>query len=59
MYPDIGPCVSCGAERSERHHIDGDTRNNTPENVISMCRKCHMREDGRLEQFKAMASERG
>ena len=55
MYPDIGNCVLCDSEKSERHHIDGNTLNNTPENVIALCRKCHMREDGRLEKFRELA----
>ncbi len=48
MYK-AGPCTKCGDPKSERHHINGDTANNTPENVELLCRKCHMTEDGRLE----------
>jgi hypothetical protein len=43
------PCQACGAERSERHHIDGNTANNEHGNVAMLCRRCHMRSDGRLE----------
>lgn len=56
MYKDIPPCVLCGSYRSERHHIDGNTANNSSENVIFVCRKCHMKNDGRMEQFKNMAA---
>jgi hypothetical protein len=52
MYPKIGPCTICGNKKSERHHRDGDTSNNSPFNIVILCRKCHMTEDGRLEKFK-------
>ena len=55
IYKNISPCVLCGSFRSERHHIDGDTANNSPDNVIFICRKCHMKNDGRLEKFRDMA----
>ncbi len=55
LYENIGLCVLCGSARSERHHIDGDTSNNNPTNVIILCRKCHMKNDGRLEKFRKMA----
>lgn len=47
-YRDIGPCSKCGAEKSERHHVDGDTSNNDPTNIAILCRRCHMDADGRL-----------
>lgn len=53
-YQDIGPCVRCGAERSERHHRDGNTLNNEPDNIRILCRRCHMTEDGRLEKFREL-----
>lgn len=48
-YPDPPPCESCGAERAERHHKSGDTSDNSPKNIAFLCRRCHMREDGRLD----------
>jgi len=48
-YPDIGPCRACGSPRAERHHVDGNTANNEPENIEALCRRCHMAEDGRLD----------
>uniref|UniRef100_A0A6M3J879 Putative homing endonuclease n=1 Tax=viral metagenome TaxID=1070528 RepID=A0A6M3J879_9ZZZZ len=54
-YPDIGPCWLCGSEPAERHHIDGDTANNSPSNIAIVCRKCHMASDGRLDEFRELA----
>jgi hypothetical protein len=48
----LGACERCGAAATDRHHEDGDTGNNTPENVRLLCRRCHMAVDGRLEQFR-------
>lgn len=49
-------CESCGnKERLEVHHIDGNHKNNNPENWKVLCRRCHMIEDGRLQK----AIERG
>jgi 5-methylcytosine-specific restriction endonuclease McrA len=37
-------CEDCFyAAARERHHVDGDPRNNTPENVRLLCRSCHHR----------------
>ena len=55
LFPKVGPCVLCGAKKSERHHIDGNTANNVPENILILCRRCHMKNDGRLEQFRELA----
>jgi len=55
LYPEIGPCVLCGNPKSERHHIDGNTCNNNADNILIVCRRCHMEHDGRLEQFREMA----
>jgi hypothetical protein len=55
-FPSVGPCQICGAQKSERHHRDGNTANNAPDNIHVVCRRCHMTEDGRLEQVrKSMA----
>lgn len=45
----LGPCQACGAPGRDRHHRDGDTGNNSPENIRILCRRCHMAEDGRLQ----------
>lgn len=47
MYPEIGPCVSCGSGKAERHHADGDTSNNEPGNIVALCRRCHTIEHGK------------
>ena len=41
LFPNIGPCVRCGAQNSERHHIDDNPLNNAPENIMPLCRRCH------------------
>jgi len=51
------PCQRCGSLKSERHHKDGDTSNNTPDNVRFLCRRCHMLEDGRLDEFRKLAKK--
>lgn len=52
-YPLIGGCVRCGASKAERHHKNGNTADNRPENIEIVCRRCHMEEDGRLAAFTA------
>jgi len=56
LYPHLPPC-QCGG-KSERHHKDGNTLNNAPDNIEFKCRRCHMRDDGRLEAFIAKRRER-
>lgn len=47
----LKPCEICGSEKSERHHRDGNTSNNTLENIQFLCRKHHMEVDGRMVVF--------
>lgn len=42
-FKQLGPCVECGDIQSERHHIDRDTANNEPANILVLCHGCHMR----------------
>lgn len=40
-----GPCAKCGKpDASDVHHKDEDYRNNSPENLVRLCRSCHMKE---------------
>lgn len=52
LYP-LGPCEACGAKATDIHHKNGDTGNNERANIMILCRKCHMKIDGRLEKFVA------
>lgn len=57
LFPS-GPCIRCDDPNGERHHKDGDTLNNDPNNVEMLCRKCHMKSDGRLQAFAKQAQNR-
>lgn len=45
-------CSVCGTTEGtlHRHHIDGDTFNNEPDNILICCPRCHMTEDGRIDK---------
>ena len=58
-YQNIGPCSHCGASKTERHHIDGNTANNEPSNIDITCRRCHMKNDGRMRAFVRAGGNRG
>jgi 5-methylcytosine-specific restriction endonuclease McrA len=47
-----GPCEKCPAPGIDRHHRDGNPGNNVPENLMVLCRRCHMVEDGRLAALR-------
>jgi hypothetical protein len=49
---DLVKCELCGEDATERHHRDGNTANNDPPNVQLLCRRCHMIEDGRMNNLK-------
>jgi len=52
-------CAECEVvPATERHHWDGNAANNAPTNVVALCRRCHMRIDGRLETFREQARTR-
>lgn len=48
---ELGACENCGSPACDRHHKDGDTGNNTRENIAILCRRCHMIVDGRLKNL--------
>ena len=58
LYPEVGRCEGCGADAIDRHHKNGDTGDNSPENIAFLCRRCHMAEDGRLEAFLKWSRDR-
>lgn len=38
-------CVTCNRKKSlHRHHADGDITNNVLNNIVVLCRKCHIKE---------------
>ena len=48
----IKECQICGTNKKlETHHLDGNKRNNVIENLIKVCRKCHMNLDGRINNL--------
>ena len=50
----LGLCEDCGKPGVDRHHNDGNVRNNSKKNISILCRRCHMERDGRLKKFKAI-----
>lgn len=43
-YPDQDCCELCGAKQVSHmqvHHIDGNTKNNNPLNLMKLCITCH------------------
>lgn len=58
IFPDAKPCKNHPEKRGERHHKNGDTRDNSPDNIEWLCRKCHMEADGRLEKLRNSAPGR-
>lgn len=43
---DKSKCVACGSKKNlEIHHINGDTKDNSKMNLITLCRKCHNKID--------------
>ena len=49
LYPS-NLCGICG-EDGERHHVDANLLNNSPTNVVFLCRRHHMETDGRLRNL--------
>ena len=47
-----GPCKDCSQPSLDLHHEDSDPLNNAPQNIIPLCRTCHMRRDGRFANLR-------
>lgn len=58
LFRNIGTCEKCGCSTSERHHKDGNSRNNDPSNILVVCRRCHMKDDGRMDKWLALCHSR-
>lgn len=58
LLPTLGPCEACGAVANDRHHRNGQPTDNRLENIAQLCRRCHMRADGRLIQIAAYDAAR-
>lgn len=35
------PCHNCNGKTQATHHLDGNPKNNTKDNLLPVCRKCH------------------
>jgi len=47
----ISKCEKCGHKAHDRHHKNGNPINNESGNIQILCRRCHMIEDGRMNQL--------
>lgn len=50
-----GECERCGAKGKslDVHHLDDNPRNNSPENLFTLCRRCHMKAHNPRWNYKA------
>jgi len=54
----LSVCVLCNKKSgTDRHHIDNNTLNNKEENIMILCRGCHMEIDGRMNNFKKLSKK--
>ncbi|SRR5258706_4577355 len=60
LFPVLEKCenAGCNADAVDRHHIDGNTYHNERENLMFLCRKCHMEIDGRLAVLASYSTNR-
>lgn len=49
LFP-IDYCERCGEKATDRHHRDGDTHNNSAENIAGLCRGCHISHHKKLPE---------
>jgi hypothetical protein len=52
----LGPCVDCGGKANDRVFPDGREIDSENPVFVSLCRRCHMIRDGRLDRLKTVAS---
>lgn len=58
QYALIGKvCADCGRPAQDRHHQDDNPYNNARANIAFLCRRCHMKRDGRLDTFRVNSRE--
>lgn len=51
-------CQECGKNGFDIHHIDYDKKNNDSKNLITLCRKCHMKTNFEREDWKQYFQEK-
>jgi len=57
---DIKSCENCGRKyKLEIHHKDANQKNNNPDNLIKLCRRCHMILDNRIKTFNKNTWNKG
>lgn len=52
LFPELGLCADCGKPAVDRHHDNANTLDNSPRNVVALCRHCHIKRDGRIEKMR-------
>lgn len=49
----LDECIKCGSDENlEVHHVDGNSLNNIPANLVALCHSCHLRQHGIREKRK-------
>ena len=52
LMSNINLCQNCGRKyHLDIHHKDGNHNNNVKENLLKVCRRCHMLLDGRMKNL--------
>lgn len=53
----LGPCIKCRKQGHDYHFVDGNRDNLSSENIVSYCRSCTMKEDGRSDNLKKLSKQ--
>lgn len=57
--PEKRVCEICKSDRFlVVHHVDGDRKNNSQDNLIKVCRRCHAKIHGLEENFACKSLEK-